>query len=146
MSFSIEGWMEIARGETAAPHSWEAVIRLAPLIDVAGSVAERLFGLSKRVVSGELAIAPLAANRGVPGNVSEQVRRDLDAISEHERQYGKREFGGFTWARWSEVRRALSNEAIASSECDVAFALVQRIAERRQITDEQIRLIVWFNW
>jgi hypothetical protein len=146
MSFWIEGWVEIARAETTEPHSWQAVVRLGPLVNVADLVSESLFGLSKRVVSGEFDINPVAANRGVPGNVSTEVKRDVDAIAEHEREFGNGEFAGFTWARWSEVRSALSEDELSNSQWGLVFELIRRISERLQLSDEQVRVVVWCSW
>jgi hypothetical protein len=145
MPFWIEGWIEVARlPDTAHEHAWSGVVDLGSLVDVADEDAERLFGLSKRCVSGEEPVNALAASRGVPPNPSKHVRRELEAIAAHEAKYGAGELGGYTYALWAEIREHPLAEPPHGSQWKVPFALARALEER--FGSDRVRIVVWFNW
>lgn len=145
MSFWIEGWIEVARlPDTDGEYAWFGVVDLGSLIDVADADTERLFGLSKWCVTGKVSVDALAASRGMPLNPSEQVRRELDRIAAHEAIYGSGEFGGYTYAIWSEIRGYELTVPPEDSQWELAFALA-RVLEV-QFGPDRVRFVVWFNW
>lgn len=145
MPFWIEGWIEVARmPETADEHAWFGVVNLGSLVDVADEDTERLFGLSKRCVSGEGPVNALVAGRGAPPNPSGQVREEFAAIAAHEAKYGPGEFGGYTHALWAEIRDYALAEPPGDSQWELAFDLARVLEER--FGPERVRFVVWFIW
>ena len=145
MGLDIEGWIEVTRNpDAAAAHAWFGVVCLSSIVDVADDDTERLFGLSKLCVSGQKVIDALAAGRGVPPNASAQVRRDLDDIAAHEAEYGPGEFGGYTFAVWSEIRAVELTDPPEGSQWKLAFALARELEV--VYGPERIRFVVWFSW
>lgn len=145
MPFDIEGWIEVARlPDTSDPHAWFGVVRLSSIVDVADADTERLFGLSKLCVSGKKSVDALAANRGVPTNPSAQVRRDLEEIAAHEAKNGPGEFGGHTFAAWSEIRAFELTDPPEGSQWKLAFALARAL--EAGFGRDRVRFVVWFNW
>ena len=145
MPFWIEGWVEVARvgiADQDDEHVWQGAINLGSLIDV----AERLFGLSKQC-TGEIAPKALAARRCVPKNPSPEVRIELEKIRQHEQQHGPGEFGGYTHARWSEIKAvSIAAEVMKASDWRLVFALLQRLELDDRFSAEKIRVVVWYNW
>lgn len=149
MPFEIEGWIEVARlPETTDIYAWFGVVRLSPLVDVADGDTERLFGLSKQCVSGEMSVDALAdmhaAMRGLPTNPSAEVRRDLERIAALEEKYGPGDFGGYTYAVWSEIRDYVLIEQALDPQLGLAFDFA-RILEQRYGAD-RVRFVVWYCW
>lgn len=148
MPFWIEGWIEATRMEAPEQdeHAWSGVIRIAPIVDVADEVSERLFGLSKTLVASgtENALAP---NRGIPENPSAELRAELEVHRAHERKYGRGELGGYTFASWTEIsaeRRSLPS--LAESEWALVFDLAERLAADPKFSEDRVRVVVWYNW
>lgn len=147
MPFSIEGWVEVATPGSPIEEPWHSLIRIGSLIDVGDEVSERLFGLSKRTVSGEVSVAAVAAGRGVPPNHSTAVRGDLAKLADHERQFGTGEVGGYTFMTWAEVKAAgIEPAVIKKSQWSLLFDLIRRLEEDTRFSDDRIRLVVWYNW
>ena len=145
MSFDIEGWVEVTDGFDEL--IWIGAIRLASLIDVADEVSEQLFGLSKRCVSGEHHVTPLAADRGVPTTVSPEAQSDLQLIRDHEAEHGEGEFGGYTFATWQELKRAnLPPNTLARSSWSLIFDFMTRLEADDRFSDDRIRVVVWYSW
>jgi hypothetical protein len=145
VSFDIEGWIEVAcNPDTADVHAWFGVVRLSSIIDVADDDTERLFGLSKLCVSGKKSVDALAADRGVPPNPSAQVRRELEEIAAHEVKYGPGEFGGYTFATWSEIQAVALTDPPEGSQWKLPFALARDL--EAVFGPERVRFVVWFCW
>jgi hypothetical protein len=148
MPFWIEGWVEVTSlDDTTEEWAWQSLMTISPLVDVADEVSERLFGLSKKCVTGQSPVVPLFAGRGIPPNPSKEVQRDLEEIIELERKYGPGEIGGYTHATWREIKSTnILSVARPDSDWRLVFDLVQRIEQDYRFSDEKIRFIVWFNW
>lgn len=147
--FWIEGWVEATRVEPAEPgqDAWEGVIRLAPLVDVADVVSERLFGLSKKTISSGNLDGALAPRRGVPPNPSPQVRGEIDDIAAHEAQFGAGEYGGYTYAEWTEIAPLMSSEfPPRTSDWTAVFEMIKLIAADPRFAAGRVRIVVWYNW
>lgn len=150
MPFWIEGWVEISRftgQEKQEENAWSGAINLSTIIDVSDHVSEQLFGLSKRCVAGEVDIEGIFATRGSPPNPSNEVLAELKVIAKHECQYGPGECGGYTYALWSEVKNIPNlDEMLKDSDWNTVANLVLQLEKDHRFSDDQIRLVVWFNW
>jgi len=147
--FWIEGWVEIAPSDKAGEgdtHAWQGVMRVAPLVDVAGPISERLFGLSKAWVSGEDTTASVAARRGWPSSPSDELQHELERIQRHEVQYGPGEIGGCTHATWREMKAVESEPAMRASDWHLVFEILRCMEHDHRLADDRIRVVVWYNW
>jgi hypothetical protein len=148
MPFWIEGWIEATRtdGSEQDEHAWSGVIRIGPIVDGADEVSERLFGLAKGLVASGAANA-VAANRGIPENPSAELRAELEGHRTHEREHGSGEFGGYTFATWTEISAARDSlPGLAESEWALAFDLADRLARDPKFSSDRVRVVVWYNW
>jgi len=146
MPFLIQGWIEVAKAaDLTDAHAWFGVVDLGTLIDVADSVSERLFNLSKQCVSGGKSVEAFAAGRGVPDNPSAALRRDLEWNTPFEAGHGTGEIGGYTHASWAELKTVqLSSDDLEDSDWSLVFDLVRQLEQR--FAASHIRFVVWFNW
>jgi hypothetical protein len=145
MPFFIEGWIEVARDtDVDDEHAWFGAVALGSLVDVGDRDGEQLFGLSKLCVSGEKAVNSIAAQRGWPANPSSQVRHEMVRIAELEERYGPGEIGGFTYARWGEIRDFPLVDAPSQSQWSLPFALARVLED--QFGVDGVRFVVWYNW
>ena len=89
MGVDINGWVEFQQaGET----TWNHCIDISLLIDRNYDAFGCLFG-----VQNYARFAPLAAERGLPLDCSDQVRHDTEEIGEYA--------FGHTWVGWSELHQ-----------------------------------------
>lgn len=149
MSFWIEGWIEVTRmlPHEEDEHAWSGVLRVGPLVDGADDVSERLFGLSKALVSSNEPHAAIAARRGIPPHPSAQLRADLERIADHERRHGQGEFGGYTYAIWSELTAfRASRPAAQLGDWGTVFDIAERIVRDQRFSSGRLRLVVWYCW
>jgi hypothetical protein len=86
----------------------------------------------------------LAANRGIPADASDEVRREMQVIAAHEAKHGKGECGGYTNATWEELRTYRLVESAEDSPWKIIFDIVRQLEQRYQ--PKGIRFIVWYNW
>ena len=146
--FWIEGWVEITAAEDVPldEHA-RAVINVGCLVDVADGISERLFGLSRRCAAGEKSVVALAPKRGIPGDSSDQVRREMESIRNHEEQFGRGGLGGYTYATWREIKTvAFAAEELRDSDWSLLFDLMRRLEEDCRFSADRIRVVVWYNW
>lgn len=146
MSFWIEGWIEITCDSPLEEyeHSWQGVVRLLPLNCGADDVSLRLFGLLKVVTAGDPPDPEaLAPKRGKPPNPSSELRDDFDRIAQHEERYGPGEYGGYTFAEWSEIEAA-ELTLPEDSEWVLVFDITKRLARMSDAT--RVRIVAWYNW
>lgn len=142
MPYWIDGWVEHHRADDPAdPHGWTGLVRLAPLVDGADGVSERLFGLSRR----QPIPGALFAGRGWPDPLSAEAEADRDRIAAREAEFGPGECGGYTHATWAEVR-ASGVEPGTDSDWRLVFDLLARIAGDPRFPADRLRLVVWFDW
>lgn len=76
MSIDVGGWIEVRPSETAY---WKGLERLEGYIDSANGMLDCLFGLGLRYP-----FRPVASGRGVRGDASSEVQREVSAWSEAE--------------------------------------------------------------
>jgi hypothetical protein len=140
MPFFINGWIEVTRDCNAVECIWDGAIDLSCLVDVADEDSERLFGLAK----GSDGKNSVAANRGIPLNVSRAVRQELQDIAALDAEFGTGNFGGYTHATWEELRNYELAEPEGDSEWKLVFDLIRQLEQR--FKPSGIRIIIWFNW
>jgi hypothetical protein len=154
MGIDICGWVEISDWgpeNFEEEYAWTGVIRIAPLMYVCDVVSELLFGFSKRALCGEkLPYVPIAANRGIPSNPSQEVVSDMKSIAELEQRFGPGEFRGYTSIDISEI------DAIdwARYEVDttrpsgwwVLLRMIDLLRSDQDSINRGIRLVCWVCW
>jgi len=144
MPFWIDGWLEVRRCGEA---TWSGVLSIGPLVDIGDEISERLFGLSKRWRSAQSQIDPVAADRGIPSDPSEELRATLAQHAAHEKEFGPGELGGYTHAVWSELADLpLDTTALADSDWRVVLDIARRLAADPRFAQDGVRFVVWFNW
>ncbi len=143
----IQGWIEVDRsGEPEDGHAWQAVINIGPLIDTPDLVSERLFGLSKDYATAR-SDDQVAGRRGLPANPSQTVTAELLRIKQHESQFERGEFGGYTHATWREIKAApLDDQVVRRSDWQLIFSLCERLEQDSRLSDNRIRFVVWYCW
>lgn len=148
--FWIQGWVEVTNyidSEQDGKHAWMSLFNLGTLIVFSDPISEHLFGLSKRTISEEFKSKSYFANRGLPSNPSSEIQREISSIEELEIKHGSGEFGGYTYALWSEIKSIkFDKEILDKSDWKLVFDLVNRLETDRRYSDNQIRFIVWYNW
>ncbi len=146
MPYFINGWVEATRFDGAERDdrfAWQAVLSISALVDTADAVSERLFGLSKDWTPEHGAVA---AGRGAPPHPSDGLRADLDEIARHEAKHGPGEFGGLTHATWQELKAALPDLDLSTSDWRTVFDVVARLEQDERLNDERLRFVVWYDW
>ena len=150
MSFCIEGWVETTRlheTEHDEEHAWQGAINLSPLIDIADTISERLFGLSKQCIAGEKFVDSAAAGRGLPDYPSAEVQHEIQEIRNLEKRFGAGEFGGYTHATWYEIKAvAFDSNTLQESDWNLVFDLIRRLEQDYRFSENKIRIVVWFSW
>lgn len=143
MPYWIRGWLETSTGPVSDSPIWFATVNLAPLIDTADEVSERLFGLSKRVARDRVRMGDaLFAGRGLPEDVSGIVQRELEQGLKY-----PEEIGGYTHASVAEIERAgFAMVEFSNSNWSVVFKLIDGLLTDERFTKENLRLVVWSNW
>ena len=125
MGTDIDGWIECRR-EIIDDEGWIPAIDLGLLyLGRDYRVFGNLFGIRNRTD-----IQPLAAERGLPDDVSEQVRKEA----------ANQELYGHTWISWTQVKECVW-------EGDMYWKAVVSVSEILATIygDENVRLVVWFE-
>ncbi len=149
MPLETKGWVEYCPylgEERQNEHSWIAWMDISSIIDLADETTELLFGYSKRIVRNEFKINAIAKDRSIPENASEIVKGEIDKIKAFEKKFGKGEIFGFSTIFYNEIK---SLDKLVSDDSDCVsslFILIDTFKTLRKLEDEQIRLIVWFEW
>jgi len=151
----IHGWIELTaldvaqRGES---YAWAGVIRLDYLIGWYDIVAVALFRFRPATpLRGEPELpSPIAAERGLPSNPSEQVTAELDEIKRLEETRGAGEIGGYTHVYWEEIEnvdwRSFGVERLQDSPWFTVFNLVRVLKASSEFAHAGIRIVCWRNW
>ena len=86
-----------------------------------------------------------AANRGLPSNPSQAVMADMKKIADLERQYGQREWFGFTHISYEEFVTAdfqkLGGAKIEDSEWGLVVAIIENVRARYYLAG--FRIVCW---
>jgi hypothetical protein len=87
MGTDLTGWVEIQRGYDT---QWDGVLRVGPIVGRTYGMFGSLFGMRN-----EAEFLPIASNRGIPSDASEEVGKELADLGE----------GAVapTWLLWTEI-------------------------------------------
>lgn len=143
MGTDIQGWVEFKAGQS---DDWEAVVRIQFLVERAYDLFGMLFG-----VRGVREVLPLAADRGLPADLSAEVKCDIEPPCEHP-----------TWILWQEITaidwdeeldvpalrltygKPVQRKDFLRPGWSVLFAMMAALATR--FGADGVRLVVWFDW
>lgn len=120
---------------------WYAVINAGIILDRSYAMFGSLFG-----VRNPTDFVPVAADRGLPDDVSEEVKGDAEGEGNH----------SYTWITWEELQavdwdatgliygtdRISRRDALGDSGC-LLLDLMKPLAER--YGEQCVRLVVWFD-
>jgi hypothetical protein len=154
MGIDIHGWVEVSHldpDERAEESAWAAIISVDSVIDTCDEVSQLLFGFSKHALSGgQLPYIPIALNRGIPPNPSDEVQRSLNAIEAHERQFDPGECRGYTHIDFSETEAVeWRNYGVTdpeSSDWWVLFRMIRLLSSDHRFANAGFRIVCWVSW
>ena len=150
MPMDTEGWVEFSNYSTIEEreeeYAWRHFMDISSVVETFDENAEILFGYSKRILRGEFEIEAIAKDRGFPLHCSSAVEADIKELKEFEEKYGKGEIFGHTTIYYSEITAVKHLFNAPESDWIKLFKLIEKFKEVKRIQDNQIRLVVWFNW
>ncbi len=155
MGTDINGWVEVSPSfrDASSPYlsdrRWDAVVKIGSIIQRNYNAFGCLFGVMNLVN-----FAPLAAERGMPDDVSEEAEAAyLEATEEPASAFSP------SWITWAELRAAdwdaraatavrgrgqpTRKEALGSVDWLLLFEIMGALA--KQYGDDRVRLVVWFD-
>lgn len=131
MAWNIDGWLEI--NETGDSDAWMVLVELDENLDAG---LDREYGILSSFfgVKAKESEKAIAANRGLPENVSTEIRKHSDSCagSVH----------GHTWINYQEI---VDSDCQTDSLCDswkTILACMARLAE--EYGNENVRMVIWF--
>ena len=136
MPYDIFGYVEAA---PRAPGPWRAAFILDEIAGHPDDFSRTVFGLAKWAEAGS---APLA-ERGLPDNVSDEVREWMASTAQFEEEEGNSGEHGHTHATMAELR------AMAIAPDSPWQTVLTRIAELQNAggyADTEVRVVVWGNY
>ncbi len=149
MPLETKGWIEYSPylliEERENEYSWIAWMDISSIIDTVDETTELLFGYSKRILRNEFKIDAIAKDRGIPRNASDIVKNEMNEIRSFENKFGGGEIFGFSTINYNEIKQ-LDIPADLNNDWAKLFSLVETFRTLKKLEDEQIRLIVWFEW
>lgn len=141
MTYDVYGWVEMT-AQTQGVGSWQGVLDLSEVAGHPNEVSLRLFGLSKSVHLQET--NPAFAERGLPVNLSSEARASLEGILDLEDQEIEQHgFHGFSHATLAEIKQIPIS---SGTSWDLLLDRITEIQRRHQLTDTQVRIVVWALW
>ena len=154
MPINIQGWIEYSpyedEKEREDQDAWITWMNVSSLIDFNDEINWIIFGNPRDFNNDTPKFKPIAKNRGFPNNPSDELKADIQWIRELEVEYGKGGIFGFSYFYFSEVDKINWKKdygvSIVESDWGKLFELTEKFKALRQITSEQIRLTVWYNW
>ena len=125
MSTNIIGWVEIY--DEGGRHKWRGAIKIDYLLRQDYMAFGYLFGVTHEAVTD-----PIAARRGLPGDVSREARYglDLDGYLDH------------SWATWAEINASGWQNKKFTEDWWLLLEMVRLLAET--YGDDGVRLVVAF--
>jgi hypothetical protein len=142
MSTDIFGWVEIQDPEDEI---WDGVLNAGHFMGQNYPLFAALFG-----VRDDIGVIPIAAERGLPTNVSDEVKCDIDS-------WGDSPFWSHTWISWTElgslvwvddvkdgvrVKTTFDGKVTIYRDWRLLFELMRQFAE--YFGELNVRLVVWF--
>jgi hypothetical protein len=135
MGTDMDGWVEYGvSGPSPQTTEWFPVISLSCLPSRDYDLFARLFGVRNRA-----GISPIAANRGIPPDVSFTVQKALRQIADA--PY-RDECYGYTWISWNKIVALHCAEGARDEEWKLLFEMMALLA--RNYGNEYVRMVVWF--
>ncbi|MBT1688772.1 hypothetical protein [Dawidia soli] len=147
MPLETLGWIEYSpylTQEERDEHSWLAWMRIDAVISRVDRVTEIFFGYSKRIIRKEFEIQSLAKDRGIPINASGIVKTEIEDIRLLEQKH-RVGFFGYSVIYYDEITKT-TLPVEAGSDWPKLFSLIELFKGIKGLEDNQIRLIVWFEW
>jgi hypothetical protein len=149
MPLETRGWIEysphVKQEDRDEEHSWLTWMCVDAVIDYVDEVTETLFGHSKRIIRKEFEIRSLAKDRGIPFNASDIVKTEIEDIRLFELKHGAGEFFGYSFIYYDEITKIIL-PIDADSPWLILFSLIESFKAIKGLEDNQIRLVVWFEW
>lgn len=106
MGTDIHGWVEV---KSPLSEAWSGVINLGTLLgDRNYDLYRWLFGVRMWSYSGATPVKPLAPQRGLPPDVSQEAKTDYEAA----KGAFPKEFHSVTWITWAEMQSINWDEQI----------------------------------
>ena len=146
MGTDIHGWIECKPSWKDEDEPWEAIIRVGWLVDRYYDAFGSFFGVRNLPLFG-----PIAANRGIPADASEEIQQKVqEGLARFPQEYHSH-----TWIAWPEIK-AINWEENPTAQEDIRerlrdiytwgqqlFQVMNALAERYE--EERVRLVVWFD-
>jgi hypothetical protein len=141
MPVDVEGWIEVKRNDSS---TWVGKIPLNDFFIPGDSNSDYIFGITKHPT-----LDAVAANRGLPDDISSQVENTLDSYREFEKEeknFSFDELFGFSYMTYSEMLASNISVNIDSSSDWVRVIESMSQLQKEGYKEENIRVIVWANW
>ncbi len=125
------GWIEVNVIDRSGEDLWFGVVDIGVLAEQSYRIYGELFG-----VRAKEGVIPIAANRGLPSDASDNTRQDLVGS----------DLRGHTWIGWDELRR-FSGQALLSEQEDWGwrFVIGAMMALQKEYGTENVRIVVAFD-
>ena len=141
MPIDIEGWIEVRNTET---QKWNGAQSISSYMIYAGEESDLLFGITKISRAGSI-----AANRGLPEDISQETKENLDGYREFEKEESNFSFDelfGFSYITYEEIlKHDLVQKFRNGIGWDLVFGEMESI-RKNTVKAENIRVVVWANW
>lgn len=157
MGTDIYGWVEVDDNRSYPPDSWMGVIRINRFIGRTYGMYGSLFGHRN-----EDGFRPIAANRGFPSGLSQELREFEDV--------GPNSYGvGATWISWRDITaidwdeegtiahpivteqgvpptesRIRRRKEVLTPEWEMLFEMMAVLA--RRYGEDGVRIVAWFDY
>jgi hypothetical protein len=141
MGTDINGWVEGRPDWADEDDPWVAIINVGMILGRSYETFRRLFGV--RLYEND-PIVPLAANRGLPADMSLTVQKETALAPGEE---SERYLDGWicchsaSWLGWSEIQSLKWSEF--GEDYQLLFQLMQVLSDGKRYAD--LRLVVWFD-
>jgi hypothetical protein len=144
MGIDIEGFIEVRYdAENEVLTKWIGLIPISPFIDCTDADSALLFGIRKAGVFDP----PIAADRGLPSDYSQEVNCLLDSWRNFEKEESNFSFDdlfGFTHISFKEVIDLEVTGKLEGHQWSTIFKLMSAVNDRFRA--ENIRLVIWAYW
>ncbi len=141
MPIDIEGWIEVKNQEA---RGWNGVADISPYLIFAGVDSDYVFGITKIPIGNSI-----AADRGLPEDISPEARATLDSWREFEKEesnFSFEEIFGFSYISYLEIQRMNLDEKVKNN-CGWRRKKEKMKSMSNDCTKpENIRVVVWAIW
>lgn len=141
MPIDIEGWIEVKKTDS---ENWVGVENISSQLIFAGADSNYLFGITK--ISK---VSPVASNRGLPNDLSEEAKSNLEewkAFEKEESNFSFDELFDFSFLTYSEVaEQKLASKINGCCGWERVFEKMETFANGLAARDN-VRVVVWAMW